>query len=81
MPEPKNLDRDYDHHPPRSAEEAHAHTVVRARFGQLAEHLEREVPPGRELALAHTHLETAMMWANAAIARARYDRDHGASDG
>jgi hypothetical protein len=40
----------------------------RARFVELACHLDTTLPPGRELALAHTALQEALMWSNAAVA-------------
>jgi hypothetical protein len=42
---------------------------VRMRIKDLAEDLEAFVPDGREKALVMTHLEEAMFWANAGIAR------------
>ena len=35
----------------------------------LAQFIDEEVPDGREKSLALTHLEEAVFWANAAIAR------------
>lgn len=72
---PKNLTRDYGHHEPRSIIEAQDHENVRARCRDLATLFE-ELPEGREKSLAHTKLEEAMMWANAALARGRYDEDN-----
>jgi hypothetical protein len=40
----------------------------RARFVDLACHLDETLPPGRELALALTALQESLMWANAAVA-------------
>ena len=40
----------------------------RARFVELATHLDETLPPGRETALALTALQEALMWANAAVA-------------
>lgn len=72
----KNFDRDYNHHAPRNNEEAMAHAEVRDRCRALAEWLEHNIPPGQELALAHTHLEQVMMMANAGLARGRYDEEN-----
>ena len=45
------------------------HTAVRDQCKVLAYFIIRNVPEGREQALAITHLEETMMWANAGIAR------------
>ncbi len=42
---------------------------VRQRLKSVAMFVEKTCPKGRELALALTHLEEAMFWANAAISR------------
>ena len=71
----KDLDRDYDHHPPQTKDDEIDHAMVREAFKQTAKVIQGLAPNGsRETALAHTHLETAMFWANAAIARQRYDQ-------
>ena len=40
---------------------------IRDRTALLAEHLAAEIEPSRELSLALTHLEEALMWAGKAI--------------
>jgi len=45
------------------------HTVVRSACLECAKLIDSVTPEGREHALAITHLENAMFWANAAIAR------------
>lgn len=45
------------------------HDLVRRLLRESAQVLVEQVPAGRELALALTSLEEAMMWANAGIAR------------
>ena len=40
---------------------------IRARVAVLAERLATEIEPSRELSLALTHLEEALMWAGKAI--------------
>lgn len=65
---PDELDRRFRYHPPdefRVLRHEHARATVRA----AAEDLAAMLPPGREASLAVTHLEEALMWANAAIAR------------
>lgn len=42
---------------------------IRNRSLQVAKYFLDQCPPSRELSLAITHLEEAVMWANAAIAR------------
>lgn len=69
----KNIDRDYDHHAPRNEEDISLHEQVRAAMKSHAAFLDTLVPDGREKAVMHTKLEEAMMWANAGVARARYD--------
>ena len=41
--------------------------IIRNRTALLAEHLVAEVEPSRELSLALTHLEEALMWAGKAV--------------
>lgn len=50
-------------------ETAEAHRALRAQFEELAGRLDIVVPDGREKSLMLTHLETAMFYGNAAIAR------------
>ena len=45
------------------------HQAVREACELAAHKLSKLVPPGRELSLALTKLEEAMMWGNAGIAR------------
>ena len=40
---------------------------IREKVAVLAEHLATEVEPSRELSLALTHLEAALMWAGKAV--------------
>ena len=42
---------------------------IREKVASLAEHLVTEVEPSRELSLALTHLEKALMWAGKAVFR------------
>jgi len=66
--------RRFNHHPPESSVEADKHVDIRDLFHQVANTLVQSLPDNRETSLAMTHLETAMFWANASIARDRYDR-------
>lgn len=58
----------FAYHPADAATGAR-HQEVRERLAELAQHFDGSLPPGREKSLALTHLEEAMFWANAAIAR------------
>jgi hypothetical protein len=63
----------FAYHPPKNEAAVKAHEKVRALLGDLAQTLDELLPADRprEKALTQTHLEDAMMWANAAIARSR----------
>lgn len=60
--------RRFSYHAPDS-DKVKAHEFVRGLCRTMASELDEELPEGREKALALTHLEEVMMWANAAIAR------------
>lgn len=60
----------YGHHKPRNHDDAEKIAESRKIFAEAATKLAALLPPGREAAVANTHLETASFWANAAIARA-----------
>jgi hypothetical protein len=49
-------------------------SMVRAAFEVLEEHIEREIPSGREKALILTKLEEAYMWAGNACKKAIEDK-------
>lgn len=59
----------FSFHPANTEEKRNDHTSVRTHCLELALYLGEKVPEGREKALAITHLEEVMMWANAGIAR------------
>lgn len=65
---PQDIERRFNYHAP-TTEKAAAHTSVRQRCRELADFLNGTTPEGREKALAITHLEEVMFWANAALAR------------
>ena len=58
----------FTHHPP-STEQIQSYGLIRNTARSFAELLQRLCPQSRELSLAMTHIEQAVMWANAAIAR------------
>jgi hypothetical protein len=64
-----DLDNRFDYHPPVRESIKSKHERVRDISKQYADFLNSWVPPGRELSLAITKIEEAMMWANAGIAR------------
>lgn len=68
---PFDLANRFEYHPTATRDDVLAHEAVRARCRQLAEWLSTTIPEGREQALAITHLEDVMFWANAGLARHR----------
>jgi hypothetical protein len=58
----------FTYHPPKDGQAARYETI-RAQGLALARHISDSTPASREQSLALTHLEDAVMWANAAIAR------------
>jgi hypothetical protein len=66
----EDLKRRFSHHPPPNQETAGAHTRVRELLLEAADEIVMLTgAPSREQSTAITHLEQAMMWANADIAR------------
>ena len=63
------VSRRFDHHPPPDEETIALHEWIRGKLGELAYDLVEELPDCRERELAVQYLETAMMYANAAVAR------------
>jgi hypothetical protein len=64
----RELANRFDYHPP-DQDRARRHQRVRSYLHQMAEEFNQTLPEGREKSLVMTHLEEAMFWANAAIAR------------
>lgn len=62
------LKRAFTYHAPKDGQ-ADKYTEIRELFLALSVRLHALAPESRELSVAMTHLETANMWANAAIAR------------
>lgn len=58
-------------------ERAAKHTIIRQKCYELAVELNGLIPDGREKSLAITNLEDVMFWANAALARYRFDEPNG----
>lgn len=65
---PEDLSKRFTHHPPKG-DQAFRYGEIRNRARGLADLLNQLCPESREKSLAITHLEEAVMWANAAIAR------------
>jgi hypothetical protein len=63
-----DLENRFTHHPPKGDQAVRYHCIRAGALG-LAKLIEDHAPPSRELSLAFTKLEEAVMWANAAIAR------------
>jgi predicted ABC-type ATPase len=63
-----NLDNIYKYHSPKPGQNE-KYEAIREKAKEFAELIEKECPFGREQAIAFTHIETAVMWANAGIAR------------
>lgn len=64
----ERLDRDFTYHAPKEGQ-PERYTQLRAKAKELAEMIVALTPASREQSLALTELETAIFWANAAIAR------------
>lgn len=68
MIEEVDLRRRFTYHPP-TAGQPERYERLRAGGLELARLIDGDCPDSREKSLAITHLEQAVMWANAAIAR------------
>jgi hypothetical protein len=68
MPTEKDLDNRFTYHKP-TGNQPSRYTEIRRQAGDLARFINLNCPESRELSLAITRLEEAVMWANAAIAR------------
>jgi hypothetical protein len=64
----EELENRFTYHPPKPGQ-AEAYQELRDKARELAELFAQACPESREQALAHTNLEQAVFWANAAIAR------------
>lgn len=63
-----NFDNIYKYHAPKEGQ-PDKYEKLRAKAKELALMIESECPESRERSVAFTQLETAVMWANASIAR------------
>lgn len=69
--EQEELNTRFTYHRPHG-DQPERYEEIRNGARLYAEIINRLVPESREKALAMTHLEDAVMWANAAIARRSY---------
>lgn len=67
------IQQNFVYHPPVNESQRERYPRIRAASGDLAMLFATNCPPSRELSLALTKLEEAVMWANAAIARNEKD--------
>lgn len=63
-----DLENRFTYHRPKPGQ-PEAYAEIRDRALDLALHVNEACPESREKSLAITHLEDAVMWANASIAR------------
>lgn len=63
-----DLNNRFTYHPPKPGQ-PETYQAIRDRAHYLAQLVNESAPESREKSLAITHLEEAVMWANAAIAR------------
>ncbi len=66
---PEDIEHRFAFHAATTEEKRDAHASVRQACRRLADFINESAPDGREKSLAITHVEEAMLWANAAIAR------------
>lgn len=64
----KKINNNFKYHTPKE-DQAERYEKIRDTAKELAFLLTTICPPSRELSVALTELETAVMWANASIAR------------
>ena len=62
------IENNFTYHAPHG-DQVQKYEQIRATARYLAEIIDELCPDSREKSVAMTHLETAVMWANAAIAR------------
>lgn len=65
----KDIENRFAFHAATTEAKRNVHENIRRRCGDLARWLNEALPEGREKALAVTHLEETMFWANGAWAR------------
>jgi hypothetical protein len=68
MADAADLANRFTYHAPKDGQ-PETYRALRDQAHELAEAINAAAPESREKSLAFTHLEQAVMWANAAIAR------------
>ena len=58
----------FSYHPPKDDETRIKHEAMRENFKAIAHYVQATLSDGREKSLVITHLQSAMMFANASIA-------------
>ncbi len=66
--DPYPLDNNFTYHAPKG-DQAERYEAIRSKAKELAALVLEDCPSSRERSLALTQIETAVFWANAAIAR------------
>lgn len=64
----EQLENNYRYHSPKDGQ-TERYQLIREKAKELAYLIDGNCPPSREKSIAMTELETAVMWANASIAR------------
>lgn len=64
----EQIEKSFTYHPPKN-DQPKRYVAIRDKARELAELIAELTPGSREQSLAITHLESAVMFANAAIAR------------
>ena len=65
---PEEIENNFSYHNPKDDQPAR-YIAIRDQAKELATLIATACPGSRERSLAFTHLENAVMWANASIAR------------
>jgi hypothetical protein len=65
---PEQIENNFTYHAPKE-DQPRRYEVIRVKARELALLINQSCPESREKSLAFTHLENAVMWANASIAR------------
>lgn len=69
----QELHHRFQYHPPSNDKVVQHHARWRDVFDSVALDVNDAIPDGREKSLAITHLEEALFWVNAAIARGQIE--------
>lgn len=69
MPNLDDLENRFTYHPPRDDVDVELYQRIRQKGLEFALLVDSAAKESRELSLAITHIEDAVMWANAAVAR------------